>query len=219
MILLLYRCCLPDSQLTGLSFLAYLNELILQSVDREETGRVIEPRNNSMRKPTLANIYLHEVLDVWFEREVKPVMKGEAFLIRDADDLIAGFRLESDARWVMAVIPKRLGKYGLAHHPEKTRLVDFRRPKESDDSDDKGPRSFDLLGFTFYWAKSLKGNWVVKQKTSKVRLRQALLRIKEWCKANRHRPIGEQQQALAQKLKGHYGYYGRKLGGDCQVRI
>ena len=177
-----------------------------------ESGSVTYPETGTPQggviSPLLANIYLYEVLDVWFERQVKPVMKGEAFLIRYADDLIAGFRVESDARRVMAVLPKRLKKYGLAHHPEKTRLVDFRKPKEPDDSDDKGSRSFDLLGFTFYWAKSLKGNWVVKQKTSKVRLRQALLKIKEWCKVNRHRPIREQQQALTRKLKGHYGYYG-----------
>jgi len=177
-----------------------------------ESGCHIRPETGTPQggviSPLLANIYLHEVFDVWFERQVKPVMKGEAFLIRYADDLIAGFKLESDARRVLAVIPKRLEKYGLAHHPEKTRLVDFRKPKEPDDSGDKGSRSFDMLGFTFYWAKSLKGNWVVKQKTSKGRLKQALSRVKEWCKANRHRPIEEQQQALAQKLRGHYGYYG-----------
>lgn len=184
----------------------WLNAGVMESgsLVRSETGT---PQGGVI-SPLLANIYLHEVLDVWFERQVKPVMKGEAFLIRYADDLIAGFSLESDARRVMAVIPKRLGKYGLAHHPEKTRLVDFRNPSEPGDSGDKGSRSFDLLGFTFYWAKSLKGNWVVKHRTSKVRFRQALLRITEWCKANRHRPIREQQQALIPKLRGHYGYYG-----------
>jgi RNA-directed DNA polymerase len=184
----------------------WLNAGVMESGShiRSETGT---PQGGVI-SPLLANIYLHEVLDGWFERQVKPVMKGEAFLIRYADDLIACFRLGSDARRVMAVIPKRLGKYGLTHHHEKTRLVDFRKPKEPDGLGDKGSRSFDLLGFTFHWAKSLKGNWVVKHKTSKVRLRQALLRIKEWCKANRHRPIGEQQHTLAQKLRGHYGYYG-----------
>ena len=184
----------------------WLNAGVMESGShiRSETGT---PQGGVI-SPLLANIYLHEVIDVWFERDVKPVMKGDAFLIRYADDLIAGFTLESDARRVLAVISKRLEKYGLAHHPEKTRLVDFRKPKEPDDSGDKGSGSFDLLGFTFYWAKSLKGNWVVKHKTCKTRLKQALLRIKEWCQANRHRPIGEQQQALAQKLRGHYGYFG-----------
>jgi len=76
------------------------------------------------------------------------------------------------------------------------------------DPDARGSESFDLLGFTFYWAKSRKGNWVVKQRTAKSRLRLALSRVKEWCKANRYRPIGEQRQSLAQKLRGHYVYFG-----------
>lgn len=158
--------------------------------------------------PLLANIYLHEVMDVWFEREVKPRMKGSCFLIRYADDLIIGFKLESDARRVMDVLPKRFGKYGLTLHPDKTRLIDFRKPQEPEDAGKRGSGSFDLLGFTFFWAKSRKGNWVVKQRTARNRLKAAITRVKEWCKANRHRPIGEQQQALAQKLRGHYGYYG-----------
>lgn len=158
--------------------------------------------------PLLANIYLHEVMDVWFEREVKPRMKGSCFLIRYADDLIIGFKLESDARRVMDVLPKRFGKYGLTLHPDKTKLVDFRKPQEPEDAGKRGPGSFDLLGFTFFWAKSRKGNWVVRQRTARSRLKAAITRVKEWCKTNRHRPIGEQQQALAQKLRGHYGYFG-----------
>lgn len=177
-----------------------------------ESGKQVHPEAGTPQggviSPLLANIYLHEVLDVWFEREVKPRMKGGAFLIRYADDLIMGFNLESDARRVLDVLPKRFGKYGLTLHPEKTRLVDFRKPKDSDDLDNQGPGSFDLLGFTLYWAKSRKGYWVVKHKTAKDRLKRALSRIKDWCKANRHRPIHEQQQALSQQLRGHYGYYG-----------
>jgi len=177
-----------------------------------ESGSHIQPEAGTPQggviSPLLANIYLHEVLDIWFEREVKPRMKGETFLIRYADDLIMGFKLESDARRVLDVLPKRFGRYGLTLHPDKTRLVDFRKPKEPGDTGERGPGSFDLLGFTFLWAKSRKGNWVVKQRTAKSRLRLALSRVKEWCKINRHRPIGEQQQALAQKLRGHYGYFG-----------
>ena len=177
-----------------------------------ESGSIMRPEAGTPQggviSPLLANIYLHEVLDVWFEREVKPRMKGESFLIRYADDLIMGFKLESDARRVLDVLPKRFGKYGLTLHPDKTKLVDFRKPQEPGEPGDGGHGSFDLLGFTFYWAKSRKGNWVVKQRTAKSRLRSALTRVKEWCKASRHRPIGEQQQALTQKLRGHYGYFG-----------
>jgi len=177
-----------------------------------ESGSITHPEAGTPQggvvSPLLANIYLHEVLDVWFEREVKPRMKGGAFLIRYADDIIMGFKLESDARRVLDVLPRRFGKYGLTLHPEKTRLVDFQRSRYPDDSDNQGPGSFDLLGFTLYWARSRKGYWVVKYKTAKGRLKLALSRIKDWCKANRHRPIREQQQALSLKLRGHYGYYG-----------
>jgi RNA-directed DNA polymerase len=108
----------------------------------------------------------------------------------------------------MDVLSKRFGKYGLNLHSDKTRLIDFRKPQVPEDTGKKGHGSFDLLGFTFFWAKSRKGNWVVKRRTAKSRFRTALSRIKEWCRANRHRPVGEQQQALAQKLRGHCGYFG-----------
>jgi group II intron reverse transcriptase/maturase len=157
--------------------------------------------------PMLANIYLHEVLDVWFEREVKPRLRGKAFLVRYADDFTMGFALEEDARRVMDVLPKRFGKFGLTIHPEKTRLVEFKKPKEPRDPGG-GPGNFDFLGFTHYWAKSRKGYWMVKQKTSKKRFSRAIKRIGEWLKKNRHKPIPDQQKTLSQKLNGHYNYYG-----------
>ena len=143
-----------------------------------ESGSYMRPESGTPQggviSPLLANIYLHEVMDVWFEREVKPRMKGSSFLIRYADDLIIGFKLESDASRVMDILPKRFGEYGLTLHPDKTRLIDFRKPQEPEDAGKRGPGSFDLLGFTFFWAKSRKGNWVVKQRTAKSRLRIAL---------------------------------------------
>jgi group II intron reverse transcriptase/maturase len=155
--------------------------------------------------PVLANIYLHTVLDVWFEREVKPRLKGRAFLIRYADDAVLGFEREDDARRVLEVLPKRFGKYGLTLHPEKTRLVRFDRPRGQG-----GPRpgTFDLLGFTHYWGKSQKGTWVIKRKTASKRLQRALKRIAQWCRGHRHDPLIEQHRALRQKVQGHYGYYG-----------
>ncbi len=159
--------------------------------------------------PLLANIYLHEVLDVWFEREVKPRLKGMAFLVRYADDFVLGFAHEEDARRALDVLPKRFGRYGLALHPDKTRLLDFRSPRNRNDSDDdEGPGNFDFLAFTHYWAKSRKGFWVVQQKTSKSRFTRAMGRMKAWCRKNRHLSIAEQHKALCQKLKGYYGYFG-----------
>ena len=102
----------------------------------------------------LANVYLHEVLDTWFETDVKPRLRGHAFLIRYADDAVLAFSSEADARRVMAVLPKRFGKYGLKLHPEKTRLVKFVRPHGDDTPKDVDAESFDLLGFTHFWGKS-----------------------------------------------------------------
>ena len=114
---------------------------------------------------------------------------------------------------VLEVLPKRLAKYGLTLHSEKTRLVDFRRPdaKEnsaSEDDDATRPGTFDLLGFTHYWIKSRKGYWVVKQKTAGDRFRRALRRVVDWCQSYRHAAVREQWVALKQKLLGHYGYFG-----------
>ena len=159
--------------------------------------------------PVLSNIYLHEVLDTWFENVVKPYLKGKGFMVRFADDFVMGFARKEDAERVMAVLPKRFEKYGLTLHPEKTRMLDFRtpalrrRPEEAD-----GPIPFDFLGFTHYWAKSRKGYWVIKRKTSGKRLTRAIHKIKDWCRANRHRPVKEQQTTMRQKMQGHYNYYG-----------
>jgi group II intron reverse transcriptase/maturase len=162
--------------------------------------------------PLLANIYLHYVLDVWFEQEVKPRLKGHAFLVRYADDLVMGFACEADARRVLEVLPKRFGKYGLSLHPEKTRLVRFGRPATSPSENGSGgaggPESFDFLGFTHFWSRSKKGYWVIKQKTACSRFRRALRKITAWCRRNRHEPIKEQYQALRLKLQGHYQYFG-----------
>ena len=157
--------------------------------------------------PLLANVYLHEVLDAWFEREVRPRVK-DTFLVRYADDFVIGFKREKDARRVLTVLAKRLEKYGLSLHPDKTRLLDFRKPWDHKDSGGKGPGSFDFLGFTHYWARSRKGFWVVKQKTANNRFTRAIKRIKDWCRKNRHLPVADQWEKLTDKLRGHYGYYG-----------
>lgn len=154
--------------------------------------------------PMLANVYLHKVLDEWFEAEIVPRLGGKCFLVRYADDAVLGFSNEQDARRVMNVLPKRFGKYGLTLHPKKTRLVDFRRRPP----DGGAPGTFDLLGFTHFWGRSRKGNRVVQRKTASSRFSRALERVSEWCRRNRHQPVDTQHQALSQKMRGHYGYYG-----------
>jgi RNA-directed DNA polymerase len=170
--------------------------------------------------PLLANIYLHEVLDKWFEAEVRPRLAGRAVLIRYADDFVIVFSSENDARRVLEVLPKRLGRYGLTLHPEKTRLVPFQRPR-SLDGGGRGsrPGTFDLLGFTHYWARSHRGRLVLKRQTSRGRFRRSLLKVTDWCQRNLHLPVGEQQRQLNQKLRGHYGYYGITGNGSAIARF
>jgi group II intron reverse transcriptase/maturase len=177
-----------------------------------ENGSVSYPDAGSPQggviSPLLANIYLHYVLDDWFAKEVRPRLKGRAYLIRYADDLVIGFTDESDARRVREVLPKRFGKYGLTIHPDKTRLIPFQNPSKTGHGSGGEPQSFDLLGFTHYWAKSRKGVWVIKRKTAKSRFSRAMRSIADWCRSHRHLPLAEQQQTLNQKIRGHCAYYG-----------
>src|SRR6202521_1078655 len=160
--------------------------------------------------PLLANIYLHYVLDEWFENEVKPRLKGTAHEIKFADDAVLCFQYREDAEKVMEVLPKRFAKYGLTLHPEKTRLVDFGRfAEERAKRQGKKPATFDFLGFTHICARSRKGKFTVKVRTMKKRLRRGLKAIADWCRENRHDPVEEQQQTLNAKLRRHYQYYGR----------
>ena len=186
-----------------------------------EDGNVSYPDAGSPQggvvSPILSNVFLHYVLDAWFETEVKPRLRGRAYLIRYADDFVIGFTREDDARRVLDVLPKRFGKYGLAIHPDKTRLVRFQRPSRAttggEDDGPPGPGTFQLLGFTHYWARSRKGRWVVKRKTASQRLSRAVRSIAAWCRRNRHRPVCQQHHTLSQKVRGHYAYYGITANG------
>lgn len=187
-----------------------------------ESGRISYPEEGSPQggviSPMLANVYLHYVLDRGFEQEVQPRLAGRAYLIRYADDFVIGFTDQNDAHRVRNVLPKRLERYGLKIHPEKTRLARFNKPDDRKSSGGPAgngkPESFDLLGFTHYWARSQRGNWVVKRKTSDSRLTRAVRAIEQWCRANRHEPLAGQQQTLSQKIRGHCAYYG--ITGNSQ---
>jgi group II intron reverse transcriptase/maturase len=158
--------------------------------------------------PLLANIFLHEVLDTWFEHEVKPRLRGRAFLVRYADDVVVVCAHEDDARRVWSVLPKRFHRYGLTLHPQKTRLLAFRRPRGTDRNAPAKPTSFDLLGFTHFWTRSRRGAWVIKRKTARARFSRSLRAITRWCRQHRHAPVSWQHAVLSRKLHGHYGYYG-----------
>lgn len=179
-----------------------------------EAGNLSHPPTGTPQggvvSPILSNIYLHKVLDEWFEEEVKPRLRGAAFLIRFADDFVLVFQLEVDARRVLEVLPKRFDRYGLHLHPDKTRLLRFERPRPNEEprQTHEEPRSFDFLGFTHYWEKSRRGYWVVKRKTASERITRSLRRLNLWCQENRHKPMAWQHGQLLAKLRGHYGYYG-----------
>lgn len=170
--------------------------------------------------PVLANIYLHEVLDLWFENEVQPRMKGRAFLVRYADDAVLLFSEKTDAQRVLEVLPKRFARYGLRLHPVKTRQVRFERPKGNDRvrSSDR-PETFDFLGLTHYWGRSRRGNWVVKRKTSAGRFRRAMSTLSAWMRRYRHLPIAAQHRKLSQAMEGHYRYYGVTTNHRSLVRF
>ncbi len=153
--------------------------------------------------PLLANVYLHHVMDVWFEAEVKPRLKGRARLIRYADDFVIVFARQDDARRVWDVLSKRFAKYGLRVHPDKTRLLPFGPGRG-----ERGGRTFDFLGFTHHWCVSHKGTPVVRRRTASVRLTRSLERVRQWCRRHRHWRVQEQHRVVRAVLLGHYGYYG-----------
>jgi RNA-directed DNA polymerase len=161
----------------------------------------------SVLSPLLGNIYLHYVLDMWFERDVKPRLRGAATLIRYADDFVIGFERHDDALRVLEVLGKRMERHGLALHPEKTRLVAFARPGVSQ-RDGKGAGTFDFLGFTFYWGRSRGGRWMMCCKTRRASLRRAFESVAAWCRRHRHRPVAAQHAALTRRLVGHFNYFG-----------
>jgi len=168
-----------------------------------ETGTA----QGSVLSPLLGNVYLHYVLDLWFEQEVKPRMRGRATLIRYCDDFVIGFELEDDARRVMDVLPKRLGRFGLTLHPDKTRLLPFRRPPSGQQSG-KGPATFDFLGYTFYWTRNRKGRWGMLCKTRSASLRRFIGSVYDWCRRHRHASVKEQHTALRRRIQGHFNYFG-----------
>lgn len=177
--------------------------------------------------PLLANIFLHYVLDEWFVREVQPRMQGRVFLIRFADDFVIGCELEADARRLMEVLPKRFAKHGLTIHPEKTKLIEFGRPRTrpparatasatpntlsaSKPGGESGSENgtFDFLGFTHFWTRSRQGYWVIQRRTSRKRIKRTQKGFWHWCRDNRHLSLAEQYAMLCKKLRGFYQYAG-----------
>jgi hypothetical protein len=156
--------------------------------------------------PLLANIYLHEVLDAWWVREVRPRLRGRAFLARYADDFVIVVEDHDDALRVQEVLPRRFARFGLTLHPTKTRLVPFRGTRR--DPTEPPPGSFDFLGFTHYWGRSRWGSPAILRKTALSRFSRSMRAMNLWLRRVRHRPVMEQSRTLGQKLRGYFAYYG-----------
>lgn len=184
-----------------------------------EAGQVTYPEAGTPQggviSPLLSNIYLHEVLDGWFEREIKPGLRGRAELIRFADDFVVVCEQREDAEALLAQVAARFQRYGLTIHPEKTRVVDFRHPWQSADK----PQTFDFLGFTHYWGKTRGGGYAVTRQTKGKKFRAALTAIGAWCKQHRHEPMAQQHRALGAKVRGHDAYYGIRGNYRALVRF
>jgi RNA-directed DNA polymerase len=160
----------------------------------------------SSLSPLLGNVYLHHVLDVWFEHEIRSQLNGASALVRYADDFVLCFEREEDAQRVWDLLGERFEQFGLTLHPKKTRRFAFQVPL---DGNGKGSATFDFLGFTLHWQRArTPGMWRVAFRTRSARLRRAINAAIEWCRGHRHDPIEEQRLALSRKLNGHYNYFG-----------
>jgi RNA-directed DNA polymerase len=166
-------------------------------------GKVLHPMTGTPQggivSPVLANLYLHYVLDLWFEKMVKPWCRGDAFLIRYADDYVCAFETERDAKGFYTGMDKRLTKFGLKLSEEKTRVIGFNR---------KGKSRFEFLGFEYWWGKDRKGRDRLKRRTSRKKLRSSLKRFTEWCRENRRLKLADLFTQLNAKLRGYYNHYG-----------
>jgi RNA-directed DNA polymerase len=187
-----------------------------------ESGRLRIPGEGTPQggviSPLLANVLLHDVLDLWLENVVRLHLDGRLKLIRYADDFVVLVESAEDVSRVMSVLAKRLERFGLRLHPDKTRALSFNSPSLGIPRA-QAARSFDFLGFTHYWTRSRKGQWLVKQRTSSDRFSRASMAVKERCRRLMHAPIAVQHHVLSSMLRGHFGYYGVTGNGDALGRF
>lgn len=184
-------------------FLRYVKRFLRAGV--MEDGAYLESDRGTPQggliSPVLANVYLHYVLDTWFEYVIKPRLHGEAHYVRYADDFLILFQYENDAKAVMNVLPKRLGRFSLEVAMEKTRILPFGRYKGTKDD-------FDFLGFTFFNTTTRTGKYRVGIRTSKKKLKAKKQAAKAWLRQQLTKPIARTMETLAAVVRGHCNYYG-----------
>ncbi len=160
--------------------------------------------------PMLSNIFLHYVLDLWFERKIRPQLRGEGYLVRYADDYLCMVHYRDDARCIERALRDRFKKFGLELHPEKTRVISFGKfERENAEKQRRRANAFDFLGFTHFCGKSRKGKFIVGRKTSRKKFRMKSKDMNQWLKAVRNADkVKKWWPILQAKLRGHYQYYG-----------
>lgn len=183
----------------------------------EEDGKVVHPATGTPQggivSPVLANIYLHYALDLWFERRVKKECRGDVFMIRFADDFVCAFQYREDAVRLERQLSERLGKFGLAVAPEKTRTLQFNRyvPEPNE--------AFEFLGFEFRWVKTRAGPMGVRRRTSPKKFRASVRAFTEWVKEFRHSRVTTLLQEVSRKLRGYWNYYGVRGNAQSMSRF
>lgn len=172
----------------------------------ETDGHVIHPSTGTPQggvvSPVLANVYLHYVLDLWFEKEIKPSCKGSVYLCRYADDFVVLFQFKREAEWFYREIPKRLVKFDLELAEEKSQILSFSKFRMEENS------RFDFLGFEFRWGYNRQRKPQIKRRTSRKKLHNSIVTLTEWCRKHRNYPIREIFRKLNVKLRGYYNHYG-----------
>ena len=192
-----------EQRVADKSFLRLIKKWLKAGV-LETDGKVICPETGTPQggvvSPVLSNVFLHYCLDLWFRKEVTKRCKGEAFIIRYADDYVCGFEHKHEVEKFFRVMPKRLAKFGLELSEEKTQIIEF-------DRNARGKTSFEFLGFEFRWGEDRKGKPHLKRTTSKKKFRSSIKRFAQWCRAARHLPITKLFDSLRRRLVGYYNHY------------
>ncbi|MCI6487295.1 MAG: reverse transcriptase domain-containing protein [Gemmiger sp.] len=185
------------------NFLRYIKRFLIAGI-MEGTELIDSDRGTpqgGLISPVLANVYLHYVLDLWFEKAVKPKLRGEAYYVRYADDFLILFQYENEARQVMEALKPRLGKFSLEVAEEKTRILPIGRFKGTKED-------FDFLGFTFYNTKTRGGKYRLGIRSSKKKLKAKRQAAKAWLRTRLTKPVAETMKLLAAVIQGHCNYYG-----------
>jgi group II intron reverse transcriptase/maturase len=160
--------------------------------------------------PALSNVFLHYVLDLWFEKKIRPQANGACYLVRYADDFVCMVQVQDDARYIEQALRDRFAKFGLELHSEKTRTISFGRyERENAQRQQRKANTFDFLGFTHFCGTSRRGKFIVGRQTSRKKFRQKCTEMNDWLrKIRNHKKAKDWWPTLAAKLRGHYQYYG-----------